>query len=113
MSNPTIPDFPQTRIEMYLNAIAKNGGGGGGGGTSINLIECELTATESGGLRAAMTAAELMEADIIIFLVGGYRYVCSAWGSIPGTQGYVFFLTGDNMLAATSAEAYPEYTPSS
>ena len=33
----SIPETPYTRLEMYLDEIARNGGGGGGGGGSSTL----------------------------------------------------------------------------
>lgn len=41
MSEPTIPEAPQTRIEMYLNAIVQNGSGG-------NITMDALNATDNG-----------------------------------------------------------------
>lgn len=53
-----IPDTPQTREEMYLDAIAKNGSGGGGGGVGGGVIEGVYSSADN-AITLSLTAAQL------------------------------------------------------
>lgn len=68
-----IPESPQTREEMYLDAIVKNGsgGGGGGGGSSSVLVVNDVDGTLD------KTWQEIHDADIAILKIDdqiGYLY---------------------------------------
>lgn len=53
--NSGLPDFPQSRMEQYLDAIAKGGGGSSGGGALVvNLSENYVCDKTAGEMLAAM-----------------------------------------------------------
>lgn len=72
-STSNLPE-PESRMDAYLDYIARNGGGGGGGGVTVCPVTAVYDSENSDWLyTATMTAGELWEAAQTGFVVFTWR----------------------------------------
>lgn len=104
-STSGLPPFPQSRMEEYLDYIAKNGGGGGSGGGVLKV-----------GMDMETMALDKTYAEI----TAGYAVLCVEQGGmvqyapLVGSADAAFtllFLAGNQQMTfvAESADGYPAY----